>query len=91
MKDLLLEMTNFCRGVRLPAWILMLTGNQDLSHNLLTRFPFTKPAGTYEMSEELLSSAGAQEMETYAEEEPQLDHYDFSAELLSWRGRLSLV
>ena len=74
VKDLVHEMTICSQVIPLAAWSLLLSQRQQFLKNHLARVPVTVyQQGTHEMSDEVISSVGAQNMETSG--------YQFSADL----------
>ena len=75
VKDLVQEMTITSHEYLLAAWTLLLSQRQDFLNNHLTRFPTTIiEDGSREMSDEVLSSVGAQDMETSRYQVSDLDN-----------------
>ena len=65
VKDLVPEATMGSQGIPLAAWNLLLSQRQEFSNNHLARVPVTpNEQGTHEMRDEVLSSVGAQDMDT---------------------------
>ena len=65
VKDLVQEMTKRSQEILLAAWSLLLSQTQQFLNNHLARVPVTpNQQGTHEMSDEVLSSVGAQDMDT---------------------------
>ena len=65
VKDLVQEMTIISQEIPLAAWSLLLSQRQQFLNNNVARFPVTpNQQGTHEMRDEVLSSVGAQDMDT---------------------------
>ena len=65
VKDLVQEMTKSSQGIPLAAWSLLLSQKQQFLSKHLARVPVTpNQPGTHEMRKEVLSSVGAQDMDT---------------------------
>ena len=65
VKDLVQELTISSQEIPLAAWSLLLSQGEDFVNNHLTRVPVTPDQqGTHEMTDEVLSSVGAQAMDT---------------------------
>ena len=65
VKDLVQEMTKISQEIPLAAWSLLLSQRQQFLNNHPARVPITpNQQGTQEMSNEVLSSVGAQVMDT---------------------------
>ena len=77
-KDLVQEKTISSQEFPLAAWSLLLCQRQDFLNNHLARVPIApKQEGTMEMRDEVLSSVGAQYMETSGWQVSDLDNADF--------------
>ena len=67
VKDLVQEMTISSQQIPLAAWRLFLSQREQILSNHLARVPVTpNQQGTHEMRDEVLSSEGAQDMDTSA-------------------------
>ena len=67
-------MTESSPEIPLAAWSLLLSQNQQFLNNHLARVPATpNHQGTHEMRDEVLSSVGAQEMNTSGYQVPSAD------------------
>ena len=65
VKDLVQNITISSQEKHLAAWQLLLSQSQDFLNNHLARVPFThNQEGTMEMRDEVLSSVGAQDLDT---------------------------
>ena len=65
VKDLVHEMTLSSQELPLAAWSLLMSQKEYFLSNHLARVPVTpNQKGTYEMRDEVLSSVGAQDMDT---------------------------
>ena len=65
VRDLVQEMTISSQQIPLAAWSLLFSQRQQFLNNHLTQVPVTpNQQGTHEMRDEVLSSVGAQYMET---------------------------
>ena len=65
----------------LPAWQLLLSQIQDFLNNHLARVPITlNQEGTMEMREEVLSSVGAQDLDTSSYQVSDLEDIEFNWE-----------
>ena len=65
VKDRVQEMTISSREVPMAAWSLLLSQRQEILNSHLARVPVTpNQQGTHEVRDEVLSSEGAQDMET---------------------------
>ena len=65
VKDFVQEKTKTSQEIPLTAWSLLLSQRQDFLNNHLDRVPVTpNQKGTMEMRDEVLLSAGAQDMDT---------------------------
>ena len=65
VKDLVREMKISSQEIPLAAWSLLLSQKQQFLNNHLARVPVTpNQQGTHEMRDEVLSSVGAQDMDT---------------------------
>ena len=86
--------------IPLAAWSLLLSQRQEFLDNHLPRVPITpNQQGTFEMREEVLSSVGAQDMDTRGYEVSDLEDIEFYWEdpgarygrCLSTRNRYSIL
>ena len=79
VKDLVQEMTIISRELPLAAWSLLLSQRQQFLNNHLARVPVTtNQHGTYEMRDDVLSSVGAQYINTSGYQvSADLDDIDF--------------
>ena len=67
--------------IPLAAWQLLLYQRQDFLNNHLAQVPITpNQQGTFEMREEVLSSVGAQDMDTSSFQVSNLEVIDFNWE-----------
>ena len=67
--------------IPLAAWQLLLSQRQDLLNNHLARVPITpNQEGTIEMREEVLSSVGAQDLDTSSYQVSDLEDIEFNWE-----------
>ena len=65
--------------IPLAAWQLLLSQRQDFLNNHLARVPITpNQEGTIEMREEVLSSAGAQDLDTSSNQVSDLENIEFN-------------
>ena len=65
LKDFVQQMSKSFQGIPLAAWRPLMSQRQDFLNSHLARVPVTpSEQGTHEMRDEVLSSVGAQEMET---------------------------
>ena len=81
VKDLGQETTISSQEIPLAAWSLLLSQRQDFLNNHLPRVPITpNQQGTMEMRDEVLSSVGAQDMETSGYQVSDLDDMEFYLE-----------
>ena len=63
--DLVQNITTSSQQIPLAAWQMLLSQRQDFLDNHLPRVPITQnQEGTMEMSDEVLSSVGAQDLDT---------------------------
>ena len=79
VKDLVQEMTIWPQEVPLAAWSLLLSQRQQFLNNHLARITVTpNQQGTHEKRDEVLSSVGAQDMDTIGYQvSADLDDVDF--------------
>ena len=67
--------------IPLAAWQLLLSQRQDFLNNHLARVPITpNQEGTMEMREEVLSSVGAQDLDTSSDQVSDLEDIEFNWE-----------
>ena len=84
-KGLVYEMTKSSQEVPLAAWSLLLSQRQDFLNNHLAGVPVTpNQQGTIEMRDEVISSVGAQDMDTSGYRLSDLDDVEFYWEKVSW-------
>ena len=78
VKDCVQEMAISSQEVLLPDKNLLFSQRQQFLDNHLARLPVTpKQKGTFEMREEVLASAGAQDMDTSGYEVSDLEDVEF--------------
>ena len=78
VQDLVQEMTISSQEIPLAAWSLLSSQRQDFLNNHLARVPITpNQEGTMEMRDEVLSSVGAQDMDTSRSQVSHLDDVEF--------------
>ena len=78
VKDLVQEMTISSQEIILAAWSLLLSQRPQFLNNHLPRVPVTpNQQGTLEMKDEVLSSEGAQDMDTSGYQVSDLDDVEF--------------
>ena len=81
VKDLAQEMTMSTQEIPLQAWNLLLDQRQSFLNDHLARVPTTpNQEGSHEMTEEVLSSVGAQSVDTRGYELEDLDDIVFDWE-----------
>ena len=79
--DLDQNITISSQGIPLAAWQLLLAQKQDFLNNPLARVPITpNQEGTMEMRDEVLSSVGAQDLETSSYQVSDLEDIEFNWE-----------
>ena len=79
--DRVQKITNSSQEIPLAAWQLLLSQRQDFLHNHLPRVPITQnQEGTMEMRDEVLSSVGAQDLETSSYQISDLEDIELSWE-----------
>ena len=79
--DLVQNITISSEETPLAAWQLLLAQRQDFSNNHLPRVPITpNQEGTMEMRDEVLSSVGAQDLDTSSYQVSDLDDIEFNWE-----------
>ena len=81
VKDLVQEMIMSSQEIPLQAWNLLLDQRQQFLDNHLARVPITpNQEGTWEMRDEVLSSVGAQPMDTSGYQLSDLEDIEFAWE-----------
>ena len=81
VNDLNQNITISSQEIPLAAWQLLLSQRQDFLDNHLSRKPITqKQQGTFEMREEVLSSVGAQDLDTSSYQVSDLEDIEFNWE-----------
>ena len=81
VSDLDQNITISSQEIPLAAWQLLLSQRQDVLNNHLERVPITpNQEGTMEMREEVLSSVGAQDLDTSSCQVSDLENIDFNWE-----------
>ena len=81
VNDLDQNITISSQEIPLAAWQLLLFQRQDFMNNHLTRVPITpNQEGTMEMRDEVLSSVGAQDLDTSSHQVSDLEYIDFNWE-----------
>ena len=81
VKDLNQNITISSQEIPLAAWQLLLSQRQDFLNNHLARVPITpNQEGTSEMREEVLSSVGAQDLDTSSHQVSDLEEIEFNWE-----------
>ena len=81
VNDLQQNITISSQEIPLAAWQSLLSQRQDFLNNHLSRIPITpNQEGTVEMREELLSSVGAQDLETSSYQVSDLEDIEFNWE-----------
>ena len=81
VNDLDQNITISSQEIPLAAWQLLLSQRQDFLNNHLARVPFTpNQEGTKEMSDEVLSSVGAQDLDTTSYQVSDLETIEFNWE-----------
>ena len=79
VSDLNQNITISSREIPLAAWQLLLSQRQDFLNNHLARVPFTpNHEGTMEMRDEVLSSVGAQDLDTSSYQVSDLEDIEFN-------------
>ena len=82
VNDLDQNLTISSQEIPLAAWQLLLSQRQTFLNNHLARVPITpNPEGTIEMREEVLSSVGAQDLDTSSYQVSDLEIIEFN-----WEG-----
>ena len=81
VNDLDQNITISSQEIPLAAWQLLLSRRQDFLNNHLARFPITpNQEGTMEMRDEVLSSVGAQDLDTSSCQVSDLEDIEFNWE-----------
>ena len=79
VNDLDQNITINSQEIPLAAWQLLLSQTQDFSNNHLARVPITaNQEGTMEMRDEVLSSVGAQDLDTSSFQVSDLEDIGFN-------------
>ena len=79
--DLVQNSTISSQEIPLAAWQLLLSQKQDFLNNHLSRVPITQnQEGTMEMRDEVLSSVGAQDLDTSSYQVSDLEDIEFNWE-----------
>ena len=79
--DLVKNITISSQEKPVAAWQLLLAHRQDFSNNHLARVPITpNQEGTMEMRDEVLSSVGAQDLDTSSYQISDLEDIEFNSE-----------
>ena len=82
VNDLDQNITNSSQEIPLAAWQLLSSQRQDFLNNHLARVPITpNQEGTIEMREEVLSSLGAQNLDTSSYQVSDLEDIEFNWEV----------
>ena len=85
VNDLHQNLTFSSQEIPLAAWQLLLSQRQDFLTNHLWQVPNTpNQQGTFEMREEVLSSVGAQAMDTSSYQVSDLEDIEFNWEIHNW-------
>ena len=81
VNDLDQNITLSSQEIPRAAWQLLLSQRQDFLNNLLAQVPITpNQQGTFEMREEVLSSVGAQDLDTNSYQVSDLEDIEFNWE-----------
>ena len=81
VNDLDQNITNSSQEIPLAAWQLLLAQRQDFVNNHLARVPITpNQEGTMKMRDEVLSSLGAQDLDTSSYQVSDLEDIEFNWE-----------
>ena len=81
VNDLGQNITTSSQEIPLAAWQLLLSQRQDFLNNHLARVPITSnQGGTMEMSDEVISSVGAQDLDTSSYQVSDLEDIEFNWE-----------
>ena len=81
VSDLVQNITISTQEIHLAAWQLLLSQKQDFLDNHLPRVPITQnQEGTMEMRDEVLSSVGAQDLDTSSYQVSDLEGIEFNWE-----------
>ena len=79
VKDLDQNITNSSQEIPLTAWQLLFAQRQEFLNNHLARVPNTpNQEGTMEMRDEVLSSVGAQDLDTSSYQVSDLEDIEFN-------------
>ena len=79
--DLVQNITTSSQQIPLSAWQMLLSQTQDFLDNHLPRVPISQnQEGTLEMSDEVLSSVGAQDLDTSSYQVSDLEDIEFNWE-----------
>ena len=79
--DLHQNITISSQEIHLAAWQLLLSQRQDFLNNHLSRVPITEnQGGTMDMRDEVLSSLGAQDLDTSSSQVSDLEDIEFNWE-----------
>ena len=79
VNDLDQNVTISSQEIPLAAWQLLLSQRQDFLNNHLAQVPFTpNQQGTFEIREEILSSVGAQDLDTSSYQVSDLEDIEFN-------------
>ena len=82
VNDLGQNITISSQEIPLSAWQLLLSQRQDFLNNYLARIPITpNQEGTMEMRDEVLSSVGAQDLDTSSYQVSDLEEIEFNWEI----------
>ena len=85
VNDLDQNLTISSQEIPLAAWQLVLSQRQDFLNIHLPRVPVTEnQEGTMEMRDELLSSVGAQDLDTSSYQVSDLDEIGFNWKIHNW-------
>ena len=80
VNDLDQNITISSQEIPLAAWQLLLSQRQDFLNNHLARVPIPNQEGTMEMRSEVLSSVGAQDLDTSSYQVSDLEDIEFNWE-----------
>ena len=79
VNDLVQNITTSSQEIPLAAWQLLLSQRQDFLNNHIARVPITpNQEGTMEMRDEVLSSVGAQHLDTSSYQVSDLEDIEFN-------------
>ena len=82
VNDLVQNLTSSSQEIHLAAWQLLLSQRQEFLNNHLPRVPITpNRQGTFEMRDEVLSSVGAQDLNTSSYQVSDREDIEFN-----WEG-----